>query len=95
MVGLNPTQNSFPHRLEWLNRDSITYRENIKKEGTVIRENKNYFLSEKLFARKNKCKFENNFSKLFNYINKDKPDILFEINEQCFDKCLKFLELYF
>ena len=72
MVGLNPTQNSFPHRLEWLNRDSITYRENIKKEGTVIRENKNYFLSEKLFARKNEYNFENNFSKLFNFINKDK-----------------------
>ncbi len=29
-----------------------------------------------------------------NYINKDKPDILFEINEYCFDKCLKFLQLY-
>ena len=29
-----------------------------------------------------------------NYINKDKPDILFEINEQCFDKCLKFLKPY-
>jgi len=29
-----------------------------------------------------------------NYINKDKPDILFEINEHCFDKCLKFLKLY-
>ena len=37
MVGLNPTQNSFPHRLEWLNRESITYRENIVKEGTVIK----------------------------------------------------------
>ena len=29
-----------------------------------------------------------------NYINKDKPDILFEINEHCFDKCLKFLKFY-
>ena len=45
MVGLNPTQNSFPHRLEWLNRESITYRENIVKEGTVIRENKTALLA--------------------------------------------------
>ena len=29
-----------------------------------------------------------------NYINKDKPDILFEINENCFDKCLEFLKIY-
>jgi FkbM family methyltransferase len=29
-----------------------------------------------------------------NYINKDKPDILFEINENCFDKCLEFLSYY-
>ena len=27
-----------------------------------------------------------------NYINKDKPDILFEINENCFDKCLELLK---
>jgi len=72
MIGLNPTQNSFPHRLEWLARESITYRENILKEGTVIRNNKNYFLSEKLFARKNDFNVENNFSKLFNFLNKDK-----------------------
>ena len=26
-------------------------------------------------------------------INKDKPDIIFEINENCFDKCLKLLKL--
>ena len=26
-----------------------------------------------------------------NYINKDKPDIIFEINENCFDKCLDLL----
>ena len=28
-----------------------------------------------------------------NYINKDKPDIIFEINENCFDKCLELLKL--
>ena len=27
-----------------------------------------------------------------NYINKDKPDIIFEINENCFDKCLELLK---
>ncbi len=72
MIGLNPTQNSYPHRLEWLNRESITYRENILKEGNVIRGNKNYFISENLFVRKKDCSLENNFSKLFNFLNKDK-----------------------
>ena len=28
-----------------------------------------------------------------NYINKDKPDIIFEINENCFDKCIELLKL--
>lgn len=27
-----------------------------------------------------------------NYITKDKPDIIFEINENCFDRCLNFLK---
>ena len=27
-----------------------------------------------------------------NYISKDKPDIIFEINEDCFDNCLEFLK---
>ena len=27
-----------------------------------------------------------------NHINKDKPDIIFEINENCFDKCLNLLK---
>ena len=72
MIGLNPTQNSFPHRLEWLARESITYRENILKEGNVIRGNKSYFLSENLFVRKNDCNVENNFSKLFNFLDKQK-----------------------
>ena len=28
-----------------------------------------------------------------NYINKDKPDIIFEINENCFAKCIELLKL--
>ena len=40
MIGLHPTQNSFPHRIEWLLKDSIPYRENIIKKGIVIRKQK-------------------------------------------------------
>ena len=73
MVGLHPTQNSFPHRIEWLLKDSITYRENIIKKGIIIRKKKRYSLIEKLFVRKkNIINLENDFTKILKVLDRDK-----------------------
>ncbi len=51
MLGTHPTHCSYLHRVEWLNREIISYRYNKRFEGVLIREGMEIPMQETLYVR--------------------------------------------
>lgn len=68
MLGVHPTHCSYLHRVEWIHRDIISYREIKEFNGNVILGNRSIKLTEKLFVRKEPNLFKSNFTKAYEYL---------------------------
>jgi len=68
-LGTHPTHFFYPHRLEWLAKDILTYRFNKTISGVLARNGKEYKVNETLFVRKRHPveKF-NDFTKLMPFL---------------------------
>lgn len=70
MLGLDPTECSFIHRIEWLLRDKINFRYIKKFSGKLIRNDDVIEINENLFVRRLNPPIRNNFRNLRPYLDK-------------------------
>lgn len=68
MLGTHPTHCSYPHRLEWLARDVVSYRFNKSFKGVLVRNGESKEVQETLFVRQlQPVEATNDFTKLMPY----------------------------
>ena len=65
MLGTHPTHCSYLHRVEWLNRDIITYRYDKKFDGILIREGIEIPTQETLYVRSLNPNVVNDFTVIY------------------------------